>query len=300
MIIPPYLKKGDRIGIVAPARKVSSEEMAFAFDQIKSWGFEPVPAPHLYHQSNQFSGTDEQRAEDMNFFLGDHSIRAVIAARGGYGCLRIVDDIAWDLLLDDPKWICGYSDVTVFHNHLLAWGMASVHGTMPINFHKNEEATRSLHDLLTGMVPEYSTPIHKFNVPGNAHGMLIGGNLSLMYAMIGSTSFPPVDGCILFLEDLDEYLYHIDRMMISLKRAGVLSRLSGIMVGGMSDMKDNTIPFGKAAEEIIYDSVKEYNYPVCFDFPAGHIDRNLALMIGAEVSFSVGAGGAKLRYASSF
>lgn len=296
MIIPPFLKKGDRLGIVAPARKVSEQEMEYAFRYISDSGFVPVAGKHLYGSNDQFSGTDSERAEDINTFLADKSIRAIIAARGGYGCMRIVDNIMWDLLKKDPKWICGYSDLTTFHNHLFRLGYCSLHSTMPINFQKHEEATRSLFHLLEGRPAKIESSVNTLNIPGKATGKLIGGNLSLLYALEGSVSFPELKGCILFIEDLDEYLYHVDRMIISLKRAGALTHLSGLVIGGMTDMKDNTIPFGRTAGQIIYDAVKEYDYPVCFDFPAGHIDRNLAMMFGADITLHVNAFGAEMMF----
>lgn len=294
MIIPPFLKKGDQIGIVAPARKVSSEEMQFAFSKIREWGFDPVASTNLFGNNDQFSGTDDQRAADLNSFLEDTSIRAIFAARGGYGCMRIVDRIKWEQMGQDPKWIVGYSDITVFHDHLFNQGFASIHGTMPINFHKNEEATKSLYDLLTGRLPSFSSPADELNIIGRCSGRLIGGNLSLLYALQGSASFPALKGCILFIEDLDEYLYHIDRMMISLKRSRVLSGLAGIVVGGMTDMKDNAVPFGKTAEQIIHDAVKEYNIPLGFGFPAGHVERNLSFVMGAKADMDVSATGMSL------
>jgi muramoyltetrapeptide carboxypeptidase len=287
MIIPKFLTPGDRIGIVAPARKVSKDEMTFAFNKIREWGFEPVTGRHFYGEQNQFSGSDRDRTEDINAFLEDSSIRAIVSARGGYGCMRIVDLINWDNLRNDPKWIAGYSDITVFHNHLINLGVASIHGTMPINFHKNDEATASLRNILTGTKSSFEIDHHTLNKHGKVKGQVIGGNLSLMYGLQGSISFPDTKGKILFLEDLDEYLYHVDRMMQSLKRSGSLKDLAGLVVGGMSEMKDNTVPFGQTAEEIIHDAVKDYGYPVCFNFPAGHIDRNLSFIMGAEAELNV-------------
>jgi muramoyltetrapeptide carboxypeptidase len=296
MIIPPFLKPGDKIGIVAPARKVTKNELDFAVQTIRNWDFEPVFSPNLFESENQFSGSDEQRANDIDHFLQDRSIRALISARGGYGCLRIIDQINWDHMIKDPKWLIGYSDLTAFESLLYNKGIASIHGTMAFSFSKNEEATEGIRSIITGKQHIINGPQNEYNRNGVAEARLTGGNLSLLYAMQGSSSFPETKGTILFIEDLDEYLYHIDRMMINLKRSGVLKDLAGLVVGGMSDMKDNAIPFGKTAEQIIREAVNEYNYPVCFDIPAGHIDRNLPLVIGAKAELSVSAKGSQLAF----
>ncbi len=286
-IQPPFLKKGDKIGIVACARKVSKEEMDPAIEILKNWGLEVVLGKNLFQADNQFAGTDKERADDLQILLNDNSIKAIISARGGYGTVRIIDKIDFGAFVKHPKWIIGYSDITVLHSHLHTMGYQTIHSTMPINFSKNAEATESLRKALFGEKVTYEIESDLFNKKGNAEGELIGGNLSILYSITGSVSDIHTDGKILFLEDLDEYLYHIDRMMMNLKRSGKLSRLAGLIVGGMSDMKDNAIPFGKSTEEIILDAVKEYNYPVCFHFPAGHIDRNLALPLGKKIKLEV-------------
>jgi muramoyltetrapeptide carboxypeptidase len=282
---PEFLKKGDKIGIVAPARKVSMEEMLPAIEILTNWGLEVVLGKNLFCEENQFSGSDEQRAEDLQTMLNDSSIKAIISARGGYGTLRIIDKIDFSKFIQQPKWIVGYSDITVLHSHIQTLGVATIHATMPINFTKNTEATESLRKALFGEPIIYKTPTHRLNknTENSIEGEIIGGNLSLLYALAASSSDIDTTGKILFIEDLDEYLYHIDRMMLNLKRSGKLTDLKALVVGGMTDMKDNAIPFGKTAEEIILDAVKEYNYPVYFGFPAGHIDRNLALYFGKEI-----------------
>ena len=283
MQIPPFLKQGDKIAIVAPARKVSKEEMQPAIELLTNWGLQVVLGKNLFHEQNQFSGTDEERAADLQAMLDDASVKAIIAARGGYGTLRIIDKLDFTTFKKHPKWIVGYSDVTVLHSHINTLGIATLHGTMPINFTKNAEATESLHKALLGESLVFETPAHPLNKAVSQtiiEGEIVGGNLSLLYALAGSVSDINTKNKILFIEDLDEYLYHIDRMMLNLKRAGKLSRLKALLVGGMTDMKDNAIHFGKTAEEIILDAVKEYDYPVIFGFPAGHIDRNLAVYFG--------------------
>jgi muramoyltetrapeptide carboxypeptidase len=288
LIQPRYLKRGDTIGIIATARKISTEEINPAIAIIKSWGLEVELGNNLFNADNQFSGTDQERANDWQILLNDTSIKAIISARGGYGTVRIVDQIDFTTFIKNPKWIIGYSDITVLHSHIHNLGIETLHATMPINFSKNTEALESLRKALFGEVIKYEIETNALNRKGIAEGELIGGNLSILYSLSGSISDIDTKGKILFIEDLDEYLYHIDRMMINLKRAGKLSNLAGLVVGGMSDMKDNTVPFGKTAEEIILDAVKEYNYPVCFNFPAGHIDRNLALLFGKKVKLEVG------------
>lgn len=287
-IIPSYLQKGDTVAIVATARKISLEELQPAIDIITAWGLKVVLSKNIFCVDNQFAGTDEERAADMQWASDDNNIKAVICARGGYGTVRVIDKLDFTKFVRHPKWIVGYSDITVLHQHVNQnYSIASLHATMPINFTVNEDATESLRKALFGEELSYTIPAHALNRNGEASGELIGGNLSLTYALCGSKSDIDTKGKILFIEDLDEYLYHIDRMMMNLKRSGKLQDLAGLIVGGMSDMKDNTVPFGKTAEEIILDAVKEYNYPVCFNFPAGHIDRNLALVMGKKVDLKI-------------
>lgn len=284
---PPFLKKGDKIGIIAPARKISKEEIQSAIDIFNAWGLEVVLSKNLFNADNQFSGTENERSEALQIMLNDDSISAIISARGGYGTIRIIDKIDFTNFKKHPKWIIGYSDITVLHSHINNFGIETLHATMPINFTKNEEATETLRKALFGEQLNYEVESHPLNRKGKAEAELIGGNLSLIYALTGSVSDIDTKGKILFIEDLDEYLYHIDRMMLNLKRSGKLDHLAGLIIGGMTDMKDNTIPFGKTAEEIIIDAVKEYDYPVCFNFPGGHVEKNLALYFGRKVKLNV-------------
>jgi muramoyltetrapeptide carboxypeptidase len=287
MKTPSYLKQGDKIGIVACARKISKEEIQSAIDLLGIWGLEVVLGKNLFKSENQYSGSDKERTEDLQTMLDDDSIKAVISARGGYGTMRIIDNIDFTKFIKNPKWVIGYSDITVLHSHIHNFSIETIHSTMPINFDKNPEATETLQKILFGGEKHYEIIPHLYNREGSAEGELVGGNLSLLYALSGSISDINTNGKILFIEDLDEYLYHVDRMMINLKRGGKLEGLAGLIVGGMTDMKDNSIPFGKNAEEIIYDAVKEYNFPVCFNFPAGHIDRNLAMRFGKKMILEV-------------
>ncbi|MFI5149664.1 MAG: LD-carboxypeptidase [Bacteroidia bacterium] len=288
MQTPPYLKQGDTLGIIAPARKISREELAPAMDTFRSWGLKVKTGANLFGSCNQYSGTDEQRLSDLQDMLDDPSVNAIISARGGYGTLRIADRIDFSRFHKSPKWIVGYSDITVLHSLIHAEGFESLHATMPVSFTKDKESVESLRKALFGEAQRYAMNPHELNKPGRASAPLIGGNLSLIYSMAGGKDDLDTKGKILFLEDLDEYLYHVDRMMMNLKRAGKLDKLAGLVVGGMTDMKDNSIPFGKTAEEIIYDAVKEYDYPVCFGLPAGHTARNMALFLGRIAQLAAG------------
>ena len=287
MIIPSYLKKGDSVAIIATARKISKEEIQPAITLFESYGLSVVFGKNLFESHNQYAGTDAQRAEDLQWALNDASIKAIIVARGGYGSVRLIEQIDFTEFKKQPKWLVGYSDVTVLHNAIHNIGVATLHATMPLNFTKNEEATKSMIDALFGNLKEVQTEENYSNKEGTATGELVGGNLSLIYSLSGTPFDIDTKEKILFLEDLDEYLYHIDRMMMQLKLSGKLKCLKGLVIGGMTDMKDNAIPFGKFPEEIILDAVKEYDYPVCFDFPAGHIDKNLAIYFGREVESTV-------------
>lgn len=287
MIKPPYLREGDHVGMVSPARKISMDEIKVAVKMLQNWGLEPVFGSHLFAQENQFAGNDIQRAADIQNFMDKPEIKAIIATRGGYGSVRIIDKLNFDKFTRFPKWLIGYSDITVFHSHINAkCRIESLHATMPLNFPTNGQlnnATDSLRKSLFGELDSHIFKPTKVIRPGKARGELIGGNLSIIYNMMGSDSEMDFNGKILFLEDIDEYLYHIDRMIINLKRAGKLKNLAGLIIGGLTDMKDNTIPFGKTAEEIIEEHISEYKYPVVFGFPVGHIEDNRVMIVGRTV-----------------
>ncbi len=300
LIVPPILKKGDAVGIVAPARKVTRDEIAPAIAMIESWGLKVVLGKNLFGEFNQFSGTDSQRAADFQSMIENPKVKAIICARGGYGSIRILDEINLRQLQREPKWVVGYSDITVFHGMLNSWYMMeSIHGIMPINFPVNgqpNQSTESLRKVLFGETPSYQVQPHAFNRMGEAKGKLIGGNLSILYSLSGTDADIIADGKILFIEDLDEYLYHIDRMMMNLKRSGKLRAIAGLVIGGMTDMNDNPIPYGKTALEIIRDTVAEYEYPVCFGFPTGHQVDNVALIMGRNVTLEVSDNGSTLSF----
>jgi muramoyltetrapeptide carboxypeptidase len=291
MQTPPPLKPGDKIAFISTARKISPEELITAVDYFYKWGFEVVYGKNLLKEENQFAGSDKERAEDLQWALDDVNIKAVICARGGYGTVRIIDRIDFSRFASKPKWIIGYSDITVLHEHIHTnFGIESLHATMPVNFPTDGNENEALISLKKAILSEklhYKIPSYPLNRSGIASGILVGGNLSILYSLIGSPSDMNTDGKILFIEDLDEYLYHIDRMMMNLKRNGKLAKLAGLIVGGMSEMKDNTVPYGKTAEEIIADAVTEYHYPVCFQFPCGHQQDNRALIIGRRAQLKV-------------
>jgi len=283
------LKKGDAVALISTARKVSLSELDFAINKIKSWGLNVCFGKNLFKQDHQFAGTIKERAEDLQWALDDVNIKAIFFARGGYGSVHVVDSVDWQTFTTNPKWLIGFSDITVFHSHVhQCFNIPTLHAAMPITYLKNTDgAIKNIRDILFGEKVAYKFEGHSFNKNGKVKANIVGGNLSILYSLLGSKSQLNTDGKILFLEDLDEYLYHIDRMMQALKRAGMLENLSGLMIGGMNRMNDNTIPFGKTAEEIIRDVVSEYTYPVAFNIPAGHINENLPLLFGKKVNFSV-------------
>jgi muramoyltetrapeptide carboxypeptidase len=288
---PPFLKKGDKIGIIAPARSITFEEVYPSIQLFTRWGLEPVLGIHVFNSHNQFAGTDHQRQTDLQQMLDDDSIRAIVAARGGYGTVRIIDGINFARFIKKPKWIAGYSDITVLHSHIHRhFGIQTLHATMPYSIKSLESldiSAESLRKALFGEEIFYQERITFKGVTGLSEGILVGGNLSILCSLAGTPSDLNTDGKILFLEDVDEYLYHIDRMIMNLKRSGKLKNLKGLIVGGMSEMKDNAVPFGKTAFEIILEAVKEYGYPVCFGFPAGHEKENVALYLGRKIKFLV-------------
>jgi len=298
ILIPPYLKPGDQIAIVATARKISVEEIQPAIAEIEQRGFKVVTGNTIGAEDRQFAGDDKLRAADLQQFLDDEVTKAIFCARGGYGSVRLVDHLDFTAFKQHPKWIAGYSDITVLHSHIVKnFGVATLHSTMPINFVGNTaDSLNSLFDALTGSLKGYKVDSHRLNNSGQTSGRLVGGNLSILYSIGGSVSDIDTAGKILFIEDLDEYLYHIDRMLMQLNRSGKLSGLAGLVVGGMTDMNDNTIPYGKTAEEIIKEHIDPYNIPLAFGFPAGHVSDNRALYLGRDIQFSVSAESTEIKF----
>jgi muramoyltetrapeptide carboxypeptidase len=285
---PAHLKKGDKIAIGYPA-KILPGDINSAIAILEQWGLEVVLGENVYAQHHQFAGSDAQRTKDLQTFLDDPGIRAIIASRGGYGTIRIIDDLDFTRFKEDPKWVIGFSDLTILLSHLLAaLNTQSIHGQMPKTFEEaSPESLESLRKVLFGEPLSYEYSSELRNRQGEAKGILIGGNLTLLINSEGSPSAIDYTDKILFLEDVGEQEYAIDRMMRMLKRSGKLSRLKGLIIGAFTGIKIEDIPFGSSPEQLIMEIVQEYDYPVCFNFPVGHIDDNRAMIIGKTVELCV-------------
>ncbi len=300
MIVPDYLKKGDLIRIVSPSGKIQEEKVCPAVKLLREEGFEVIVGEHVLDSHFQFAGTDKQRLDDLQTAFDDPRCKAIICSRGGYGAIRIAGNINFSKFIKNPKWLVGFSDITVLHVLLQKKGLCSIHGAMTAFYLKEDKPTESYRELLKILKGEKNgiqAPACDFNRPGLADGQLTGGNLSILYSMLGTSMDPNTDGKILFIEDISEYLYHLDRMMHGLKFSGKLKNLKGLVAGGFTEMVDNDSPFGQSIEEIILDAVKEYNYPVCFNFPSGHLDRNMPLVLGTRYQLTVSQGESSLRIA---
>jgi len=300
MQLPPYLKSGDLVSIAAPARWVDPEDIKNFLSLLEQEGLKTITGS-IFTRHHQYAGEDKDRLDDLQKMLDHPDIKAIFCARGGYGTMRLLDKIDLKGFAEHPKWVVGFSDITALHAYLqMRIGVASVHAAMPYTLKdvtdRDNPAVKSLFGVLKGEFPSYTVPVHSLNRKGKSSGILLGGNLSVLYSLTGTLFQFPTQGAILFLEDVDEYLYHIDRMMQNLKLAGMLENLAGLVVGGLTDMHDNEVPFGKVAVEIIRAAVEEYDFPVCFDFPAGHVEGNLAMVLGRQVSFEVNDDGSQLAY----
>ena len=287
MITPAYLQKGDTVAIVSTARKNIDDNLKPTIDLLEGWGLNVKIGNTIGLDYYQLAGTEEQRAADFQEQMDNPNIKAIWCVRGGYGTVKIIDKLDFTKFKQNPKWIIGFSDVTVLHNHLNTMGYKSIHGIMPVSSKATKEAKETLRIALFGDKLEYDILPHPMNRFGKASGELVGGNLSILYSLMGSKSAINCDDKILFMEDLDEYLYHIDRMMMNLQRNGCLESIKGIIVGSMTKMKDNDIPWGKNALQIIEDVTKKYNIPIIYEFPAGHIQDNRALIMGNKISIDV-------------
>lgn len=294
MILPPFLRRGDAVGIVAPAFRVNRDDLDRGIDCLESWGLRPQCGQWVYGSENQYSGTDAQRLTDLQHMLDHPDIRAVFMARGGYGTTRIMDRLQFQDLLRRPKWIIGFSDITALLLRLEGLGLAAIHGPMPAHFHQNgaDAAVLRLKEALFGYIAPLEAQACSLNRPGTAKGLLTGGNLALISHLMGSATEPDFTGKILFLEDTGEYYYNLDRMMLQLRRAGKLYGLAGLMVGQFSDCRDFPVPFGKTAYDIVAEHVEGYGYPLAFGFPIGHIADNRCVPVGMEAQLTVDAGGA--------
>ena len=294
---PQSLQQGDLVAIVTTARKIDREDIQKAIELLESWGLNAVVGKTIGKADHQYGGTDADRITDFQEAMNNDAVKAIWCARGGYGTVRIIDSLDFSKFLTDPKWVIGFSDVSALHSHLHNLGIKTIHGLMPITLESSTtEAITSLKDTLFGSDVTYTISCESKNKYGFGKGELVGGNLSMLYSLLGSESAIKTDGKILFIEDLDEYLYHVDRMMMNLKRNGYFANLKGLIVGGMTKMNDNTVPFGKTAEEIIIDTIKEFDFPVCFNFPAGHLKDNRALELGRKVEFNVNKESSTLKF----
>jgi muramoyltetrapeptide carboxypeptidase len=290
--IPPYLAPGDTIGVVCPAGFMPADKSATCIEVLQQWGYRVKVGKTVGHQFHYFSGTDAERIADLQEMLDDDSVKAILCARGGYGLSRIIDTLDFMQFERQPKWVIGFSDVTVLHAHIHEQlKIATLHAPMAGAFneggHENE-FVQSLRTALAGQPGDYSCAVHPFNNIGTAKGQLIGGNLSLIAHLVGSRSSFNTRRKILFLEDIGEYIYNIDRMMIQLKRSGMLEGLAGLIIGGFTELKDTLFPFGQEVESILHDHVKNHDYPICFGFPVSHERANYALKEGLEHTLVVG------------
>lgn len=294
---PKKLQRGDLVAVVTTARKIDKEDIQLAIELLESWGLNVVLGKTIGLEDNQYGGTDSDRAKDFQQAMDDPAVKAIWCARGGYGTVRIIDSLDFTKFIKNPKYVIGFSDVTVLHSHLHNLGVQTLHAIMPITVEGNTiEALESLKNDVFGETNVYKIPSELGNKVGKGTGVLVGGNLSMLYSLLGSKSAIDTAGKILFIEDLDEYLYHIDRMLMNLKRNGYFDGLKGLVVGGMTKMNDNDIPFGKNAEDIILDAVSDHDFPVAFNFPAGHVKDNRSLHFGKTVAFTVTNSATELKF----
>ena len=303
MITPPRLKPGDKIAIVAPSRKVFPEHLERAIEVFTGWGLDVVTGKHIYSSSHGYlAGSDDERQHDLQTFINDKSVAAIISGRGGYGSTRIVDNLNFDALRKHPKWIIGFSDITAIHTRLLKEEVHSIHGTMPILFAKEDsaESVESIRRILFEHQCKIDWLPSQVNRTGNAVGQVVGGNLSLIVDSLGTSTEIDTNERILMIEEIDEYRYKLDRMMTQLRRAGKLSNISGLIVGHMTDIKDSDLSFGESSEEIILNAVREYRYPVAFAFPSGHENPNLAWIHGGLATLEVSSSRSKLDFQNHF
>lgn len=299
MIYPPKLNPGDTVGIVAPARKISSAQLEAALKTLKSWGLKTLLPKNIFStQHSYLAGTDDERRADVQNFIDNPEVKAIFSARGGYGSTRIIEDINFSPLETNPKWIIGFSDVTAFHLQLLSIGIASVHGTMPIFFERAEaqESVESIQKILFTGACEIHVAPDEFNRPGQAIGEVIGGNLSLIVDSLTTPSEPDTNNNILVIEEVDEYFYKLDRMFTQLRRAGKLKNLAGLLIGHMTDMKNSELAFGETVSQIVLHAVRDYQYPVAFSFPSGHHNPNLAWVHGGKAVLEVAVSNVSLIY----
>lgn len=290
MRTPPPIKKGDTIGIMSPAGQIDEQLVAMAVREIKNKGFECVTGQHTVKQKGIYAGSDDERLSDLQKMLDDPSVKAIIFSRGGYGSLRIISQLKLSEFITNYKWLVGFSDITVLLSMSSMLGIKNIHGPMVRSFAKyntHKEEIDSLLEILKGDLPEYKIDGHHLNIEGEISAPLVGGNLSLLYSLRGTPYDLSTQGRILFFEDLNEYLYHLDRMLMNFKMGGKFNKIKGVIVGNLSGMKDGNQPFGATAEEIVHEHLSPFNIPVLFGFPAGHTGKNLPLIFGNNIKLSV-------------
>jgi len=297
MIKPEALIPGDLIYITAPAKAIENTLVDYAVEFFKSQGFRVLVSPNCTGKFGYFSGTDHERASDLQKGIDNEEVKAIICARGGYGSIRILDNLNWAAMLRHPKWFVGFSDITVFHHRLFNLGIQSIHGTMPVNYKSNsQEALQTLMDSLYGREFKISYSSTNSAKHGRAVGTLVGGNLSIIHSLLATKDSFLFKDAILFIEDLSEQLYHLDRMLFALKKAGVFDLIKGLIIGGMTDMEDTTDSIGLSIQDIILQHFNFSKIPIAFDFPCGHFEDNRAMIVGATVEFSVSNEEIKLTY----
>jgi len=295
---PPYLTEGDKVTIISPAGKIDENFLKGAKKVLESWGLTVSISKHASSENGRFSGTVKQRAADLQLAMDDEQTKAILCSRGGYGAVHLVDQVNFAKFNENPKWLLGYSDITLLHELMQYNGHASLHSLMARHLTveaENDPCSIQLKKLLFGELPSYQSPHHKLNIKGKTEGTLHGGNLSVMYGLRGTPYDFPAEGSILFIEDIGERPYHIDRMMNNLKLGGVLEKISGLIVGQFTDYEED-LSIGKEVYEMIADMVKPYGYPVCFDFPVGHVANNVPLICGGEVELTIDGKGAQLSF----
>jgi muramoyltetrapeptide carboxypeptidase len=288
MIQPPFLQPGDTIYITAPAKAIEESVVLEAKKTLEAWGLIVRVAPHCLGRAAYFSGTDAERLADFQHGLDDPSIKAILCARGGYGCVRIVEELNWPAFQQNPKWIIGFSDVTVFHQKTNQLGVESIHGIMPLGFTEGSVAAKeTLKDSLFGTPNMLEAPYVSENITGEARGELVGGNMAIVTSLLGTPLSYSFNNNILVLEDIGEHVYKIDRMLYSLRLAGAFNQIKGLILGGFTDMEDTDVPFGKAIKELVLEQVRDLGIPVAFDLPIGHISDNQALVFGRTAVLKV-------------
>lgn len=293
LIQPPYLQSGDTVAIVAPSGilKNRDKEIKQSSALLKSWGLKVVIGEHVFNKAGHFAGTDAERTEDLQKALDDPKIKAIWIARGGYGTVRIIDELDYSKFKEHPKWLIGYSDITALHNDIHNEGVETIHALMCTSLTDDLEdimaSISTFKKAIFGTPLNYNIKGSKYNKIGKAKGQLVGGNLTLLHTMLGSSTSISTDGKIIFFEEIGEYAYHIDRMLISLKRAGYFENCKGIIVGDITKVRKNTTPWGKPVRQLILDVFAEYDFPILFDFPAGHEKDNRALILGRTVEINV-------------